>query len=142
MILVDTNLLLYAYDSSSAFHEGARGWVESAFSGTATVLLPWMVVLAFLRITTHARALACPLSASEARDIVDSWFEQPAVRLAEPTERHWDILRALLVDAHVHGPLVTDAHLAALAIEQGATLCTNDRDFTRFPGLAVEFPLQ
>ena len=79
---------------------------------------------------------------SEAREIVSSWLEQPIVDIAEPDERHWDILGTLLEDGQTVGPLVMDAVLAAVAIEHGATLCTTDRDFARFPGLSWINPLQ
>ena len=141
MILVDANLLIYAYDSSSPSHGLARGWLEEALSGFDPVCLSWQTILAFLRIITHSRVFERPLLAHEAVATVDSWLEQPAVRLLEPGERHWQILKRLLPEAQARGPLVMDAHLAALAIEHGATLCSSDRDFSRFRGLRVVNPL-
>jgi predicted nucleic acid-binding protein len=82
------------------------------------------------------------MTTAEASSIVDGWMEAPNVALLSPTEQHWAILSDLLPKSQARGPLIMDAHLAALAIEHGATLCTNDRDFLRFPGLKVEFPLQ
>jgi hypothetical protein len=78
---------------------------------------------------------------NDARQIVESWLEQPISTIVLPTDRHWALLSSLLTSGQASGPLVSDAHLAALAIEHGATLVTNDRDFARFPGLDVEYPL-
>ena len=141
MILVDANLLLYAYDASSRFHARARGWLEEVLSGPDPVGLAWTTVLAFLRISTNSRALAHPLSLKEAISIVSSWLGQPCVMLLEPGEKHWEILSSLLESAQVRGPLVMDAHLAALALEHGAVLASSDRDFSRFDRLRTLNPL-
>lgn len=140
MILVDANLLIYAYNSSTELHKAARSWVESAFSGSAPVWLAWSTIHAFLRLTTHRALFPHPLNMSDAIGIVESWLAQPAVGIVEPGNAYWPILRGLLRDAQVHGPLVMDAHLAALAIEHGAVLHTTDRDFLRFEGLQVRNP--
>jgi len=141
MMVVDANLLLYAYNPSAGQHEKARAWLEKVLSGTEPVALPWVVVLAFLRIGTNPRAFPQPLTTAEAVSIVSEWFAQPNVRVLEPTDRHWTLLAALLPAAQVKGPLVTDAHLATLAIEHGATLCSTDGDFSRFPRLRWRNPL-
>jgi uncharacterized protein len=141
MILIDANLLLYAYDSSTAEHRAARRWLEAAFSQPEPVLLPWASILAFLRISTNPRAWRQPLSMAEAGALVDEWFALPHVTVPSTTERHWLILRSMLAASHCRGPLVSDAHLAALAVEHGATLCSNDRDFARFPDVRVHYPL-
>ena len=141
MIVVDANLLLYAYDASSAAHDAARAWLEETLSSSDPVGLPWATLLAFLRISTNPRALTRPLSMAEASAIVDAWLSQPCVTIAEPGERHWEVLAGLLAAGQVRGPLVSDAHLAALAIEHGATLATTDRDFARFDGLRTSNPL-
>jgi len=141
MILIDANLLLYAYDHSAPQHEACRRWIEGAFSGPEPVLLPWIGILAFLRVATNPRVWQQPLSVSEAAAIVDEWLALPNVAVTSPGERHWSILRRILPEAQCRGPLVMDAHLAALAIEHGATLCTNDRDFSRFPKLRLFNPL-
>jgi uncharacterized protein len=141
MILVDANLLLYAYNSSFPRHEAARVWFERALAGSELVGLPWLSVLAFLRISTNPRAFPAPLAIDEASRIVSQWFEHSGVRRVDAGESHWTILNGLLSDSQASGPLVTDAHLAALAIEHGALLCTADRDFRRFDGLRVEYPL-
>lgn len=141
MILVDANLLLYAEDARSAVNEAARTWLDAQLSGAEPVLLPWTVLTAFVRIGTNARVFERPLSLAEAIERVDGWLAQPCVRVARPTERHWEVLRGLLTRGKAIGNLVTDAHLAALAIEHGATLCSTDADFARFPGLSWKNPL-
>ncbi|MBI4421465.1 MAG: PIN domain-containing protein [Gemmatimonadetes bacterium] len=141
MILVDANVLLYAYHPRAAQHQRCRGWVEEYFSGPVPVRLPWATITAFLRISTHPRVFELPLSMAEAAATVAAWLTAPAVEAIAPGERYWEILRGLLESAQVSGPLVTDAALAALALEHGATLCTTDRDFTRFPQLRTVNPL-
>ena len=142
MILVDANLLLYAYDPSSPQHVAARNWFEATMSRSEPVGLSWATLLAFVRIGTSPRALEHPLSLTEAAAIVSAWLERPTVTLLNPGERHWQILREVMAKGQVRGPLVTDAHLAALAIEHGAVLATTDRDFARFPGLKFFNPLE
>ena len=140
MILVDANVLLYAYQPRSEFHQRCRAWVEEAFSGEEPVCLAWVTVLAFVRISTNPRIFEQPLLPGEAAATVASWLERPSVSVLEAGERCWEIFRQLLVDAQASGPLVTDAFLAALALENGATLVTTDRDFTRFPNLKLKNP--
>lgn len=142
MILVDANLLLYAYDAASPHHEAARTWWEERLSGSQVVRLAWVTVVAFVRIGTHPRVFEEPMTLGEATGYVTSWWEQPGVDVLEPGGRHWQILSRLLVDSRASGNLVTDAHLAALAIEYGATLCSTDRDFRRFEKLSWEDPLE
>jgi toxin-antitoxin system PIN domain toxin len=141
MILIDANLLLYAYDHSSPHHQGAHDWLEATFSEPEPVGLAWMTLLAFLRIGTSPRPLENPLSVREAAAIVGDWLERPMVTLLNPGERHWEILCDLMAKGQAKGSLIMDAHLAALAIEHGATLATTDRDFARFPGLKFFNPL-
>ena len=142
MILVDANLLLHAYNTSSPDYEIARSWLEKTFSGSELVRLAWVTLLAFVRIGTNSRAFPRPLTSPEAVAIVSDWLRQPAVAMLDPGERHWEILKSLLTENQVYGPLVMDAHLAALAIEHGATLCTSDQDFSRFPSLRAQNPLK
>ena len=141
MILLDANLLLYAYDSSSQHHLKARQWLENTLSEHLPVRLAWITIVAFLRISTNRKIFENPLSISEATLIVKEWLEHPVVDVLNPTERHWFILSRLLSDGQASGPLVMDAHLAALAIEHGARLYTTDRDFSRFDDLQVINPL-
>jgi toxin-antitoxin system PIN domain toxin len=142
MILIDANLLLYAYDSSSEYHKNAKNWLQEILSQAEPVRLSWMTILAFLRISTNPRAFTRPLSINEALAVVSEWLSIPSVHILNPTERHFEIMKTLLPAAQVLGPLVMDGHLAALAIEHGATLYTNDKDFARFSGVRVRNPLQ
>ena len=141
MKLPDVNLLLYAVDEGSARHEPARAWVEERLSGTETFAFTWVVLLACIRLTTSPRVFQSPLSTSEALDLVDSWLAQPCATVVHPTSRHAPVLRDLLEPLGTAGNLTTDAHLAALAIEHGAELCSTDRDFSRFAGLRWADPL-
>ena len=141
MILVDANILLYAYDPDSPRHEPARIWLETTLSRPEPVGVSWVTILAFLRIGTDPRVLQHPVSVTEAMAIVSGWLERPMVTILNPGPRHWEILRDLVTEGEAHGPLFTDAHLAALAVEHGATLATTDRHFRRFPGLRMLNPL-
>lgn len=141
MMLVDANLLLYAYHPRSKVHEASRAWLESAFSGRELVRIAWMTVFAFLRISTNPHVFERPLSTDEASAIVSSWLTQPSVEPLEPGDRYWEIFQSVMRDGQATGPLVMDAALAALAIEHGATLQTTDKDFARFSGLKWVNPL-
>lgn len=141
MILVDANLLIYAIDQESVHHAKAHAWVEQILSETTPVGIAWIVVLAFLRITTLKRLTLNALSPERAIAYVDSWLALPHVSLILPGEQHWPILRNLLQVSGTGGNLTSDAHLAALAIEHGSTVFTADRDFRRFPGVSVVNPL-
>lgn len=141
MILVDANLLLYAYHERAEHHAGARRWLETTLSGSELVRFPWLAVWAFLRIATNPRVFERPLSSTEAAAAVSSWLDQPVAAMLEPAERYWAILSDLMQQGQVTGPLVMDAAIAALAVEHGATLYTTDRDFARFPGLKWRNPL-
>jgi toxin-antitoxin system PIN domain toxin len=140
VILVDANVVLHAYYPRAEKHQPCRRWIEEAFSGLTPIGLSWITVWAFLRIITNPRAFEQSLSMREAMEIVSAWFEVPVVILLEPGERYWELLGRLLLDSQVKGPLVTDAALAALALEHGASLCTTDLDFTRFRNLKVLDP--
>ena len=142
MKLPDLNILLYAVDEGSARHQPARAWVEERLSGTETFALAWVVLLAFIRLTTSSRVFRSPLTTSEALDLVDGWLAQPCATVVHPTSRHAPVLRDLLEPLGTAGNLTTDAHLAALAIEHGAQLCSTDRDFSRFAGLRWANPLE
>lgn len=141
MIVLDANILLYAYDAASSHHAKARAWVEAVFSGATPVGLPWQNISAFLRILTNPRLPGARFTLQEALQIVDSWLEQPNVRPLAPGEDHWALFRQMTVEGQASGPLVSDAHLAALTIEYGGVLHTTDRDFARFPGLRWTNPL-
>jgi toxin-antitoxin system PIN domain toxin len=141
LILVDANLLLYAYHPRAEQHEASRQWLETVLAGTDLVRFAWLTLWAFLRIATNPRVFERPLTASEAADAVSTWLSQPVAGIVEPGERHWEILRKVVRDGQAAGPLVMDAVIAAMAIEHGAVLCTTDRDFSRFPGLRWTNPL-
>ena len=141
MILPDANLLLYAVDETARHHEPAASWLEELLSGSETVAMSWMVMTAFLRIATNARLYEHPRSVDEAFGIVQGWLDRGSTTIVTPTRRHLQRMSELLATTGVGGNLVNDAHLAALAIEHGATLHSADHDFARFPGLAWHNPL-
>lgn len=141
MILVDANLLIYAVDSDSVHHKAARRWLEKSLSGTSQVGLAWIVLLAFLRITTHPRIMQYPLLPDAALNYVGEWLAQPSVVSVAPGERHWPILRQMLSSSGMAANLTSDAHLAALAIEHGYAVYSADHDFKRFSGLKHVNPL-
>lgn len=141
MIILDANVLLYAYHSGSQHHESCRAWLEAVLNGSEQVGLPWQTILAFIRIATNPRAFQRPLRTADAIEIVETWLACPPVMVVGPADHYWPLLKQQLTDAQVSGPLVTDAALASLAIEHGAVLCTTDRDFARFRGLKLLDPL-
>lgn len=142
MKVLDVNLLLYALDDSSPRHDLARPWLEATLSGRETVGLPWTTLLAFLRLSTRSAVFAAPLTADEALDVIDGWLALTPVVVVEPGRRHAAVLRELLGSVGTAGNLVPDAHLAALAVEHGAELCSCDADFSRFPGVRWVDPLR
>ena len=142
MILVDANLLIYAYNPAAGQHAAAKRWLEAVVAGRTPVRFAWVTVLAFVRIMTHPQVFKRPFSMQEAVEMVDSWLAQPSVAMLGPSDDHWSMLRQLLLNGQASGPLSTDAHLAALAVEHGATLFTTDRDFARFPNLQFVNPLE
>ncbi len=142
MILIDANLLIYAVNRDSPAHRESREWLERVLQGAEPVGFAWVVLLAFLRLTTRRGLFEHPLSIKAALDIVDSWLDQPAATTVHPGRDHARILRQLLLTSGAGGNLTTDAHLAALAIEQNAELYSDDRDSRRFAGLRWRNPLQ
>ena len=140
MKLLDANILLYAYDSSSVHHSTCRSWLDATLNSEETIALPWQTLLAFVRIATNPRAVRQPLSGPDACEIVSSWLDRLNVAVIGAGDRFWEIFQAQVSDAQVSGPLVTDAALAALAFEHGATLCSTDSDFRRFRGLKLLDP--
>ena len=142
MILPDVNLLLYAYNGDAEQHEAAVGWLESVLAGSEPIGLTWTTILGFLRMGTHPRMFPNPMTVEEATSVVNGWLQHPAVVVLASGDRHWEILQQMIVTGKVSGPLITDAHLAATAVEHGAVLFTTDRDFARFPGLRWQNPLE
>ena len=141
MILVDVNILVYAHINAAPQHDAAATWLDRQINGSSRVGLPWASLLGFLRLTTNPRVLERPLRMASAWEQVTDWLANETVWVPAPTERHTGILATLLGQAGVHGNLVPDAHLAALAIEHGLTLCSADSDFRRFAKLKWHNPL-
>jgi toxin-antitoxin system PIN domain toxin len=141
VILVDANILIYACNGDAEQHADSRHWLDAKLNGAAPVALPWASLLAFLRIATNPRAFRAPLNMAMAWEQISNWLSAETVWTPEPTERHAAVLGPLLALPGIYGNLVPDAHLAALAIEHGLTLCSTDGDFARFPGLAWQNPL-
>jgi toxin-antitoxin system PIN domain toxin len=141
VIVLDANLFIYAYNSSSVHHAKGRAWLEATLSDTEVVGIPWQAVSAFLRVMTNPRLPADRFTVEQATHIVDLWLAHPIVRVLTPGERYWPLFRRMVVQGQAAGPLVTDAEIAALTIEYGGVLYTADRDFARFPGLRWVNPL-
>ena len=141
MILVDANLLIYAVNEDAAPHRRAKAWLEAALSGKETVGFSWNVLLAFLRLTTRPGLFRNALQPAAAFELMAAWLDQPAAVVVHPGPRHLAILRGLLEPLGAGGNLTSDAHLAAIAMEHGAELCSSDADFARFTGLRWRNPL-
>jgi toxin-antitoxin system PIN domain toxin len=141
VICIDVNLLLYATNPNAAAHTATRVWFEDQMNSGERVGLPWPTLLSFLRLSTQAPFLKPPFTMDTALSFVDEWLEWETVWTPEPTERH-SVILAELLRAVPRSAMVRDAHLAALAIEHGLTLCTADAGFRMFPGLKVHNPLQ
>ena len=135
----DVNVLLYAVNSDSAQHKTAASWLAESFARPQGVGFGWMALLGFLRLSTRNGIFARPLGIEQALSVVDVWLSQPTASILNPTDRHAGVLGRLLLGAGSGGNLVSDAHLAALAIEHGAELGTFDRDFARFAGLRLQW---
>jgi toxin-antitoxin system PIN domain toxin len=131
-MIVDANVLLYAVDATSPFHEPSRDWLESALNGDRRVGLPWSSLWAFVRIATHPRALEAPLLPVEASEFVADWLAAPAAWTPRPGRGHATLVAELLVDLDLRGNLVPDAVLAALCLEHGVPIVSADSDFARF----------
>jgi len=141
VIIVDANILVYAYNADAPQHAAAASWLDDLFGGPEIIGLPWMTLWAFLRIVTSPRLWPNPKSAQEAFQIVREWLAQPGVFIIHPGQRHVELLERLVTEHRAAGPLVSDAALAALALENGAVLASTDRDFSRFPDLRWGNPL-
>ena len=141
MIVPDVNLLIYAYHEDAPLHGKARRWWESLFGGAERVGVPWAVSLGFMRLMTNRRMLERPMPPERAADCVREWFRYPHVAPLHPGPEHPALLREQLAHAGAGGSLVADAHIAAIAIEYGAEVHSNDADFARFHGLRWRNPL-
>lgn len=140
MIVVDANVLVYASNQDAAHHAVSRRWLDEALSGQETVGFSWIVLLAYIRLTTNPRIFPAPLSTAEAFAQVERWLDTPSATILSPTPRHLGVLAGLLNDHTTAANLVNDAHLAALAVEHGATVASFDRDFGRFAGVRTAVP--
>jgi hypothetical protein len=140
-MLVDANILLFATDEASPFHEPAADWLTERLNGSRRVGLPWQSLGAFLRISTHPRIGPRPLSPDEAWNQVEAWLGADAAWIPAPTERHAEVLRSLVLSYHLRGNAVADAQLAALAVEHGLSVCSADTDFARFREIEWENPV-
>ncbi len=141
MIVIDANLLLYAYTPNSPSHKKAVAWLEMTLSKDEAIGLPCQVISAFIRIVTNRKIPGFSRPIEEAIATVEEWLTLPNLRVLTPGDRHWAIFRRLLVEGQASGDLVSDAQIAALTIEHGGVLYTADRDFARFPGLRWVNPL-
>lgn len=141
-MIVDANILLYACNADDPRHEPARTWLEAALNGDTRIGLPWQTLGAFLRIATNPRAFPDPLNPDQAWQQVDEWLDAPRGWIPQPTAQYRRVLGQLIHGHGVRGPLVTDAQLAALAIDHGVTLVSTDADFARFPKLRWVDPLR
>jgi uncharacterized protein len=141
MIVPDANLLLYATNRDAPLHQAARRWLEKTLSGSEPAAFSWSVILAFLRLTTRPGVFRTPLPIEDSFERVADWLDVPGVQILQPGPRHFTILRDLLAPLGTGGNLTSDAHLAALAIEHNALLCSCDSDFARFAGLRWKNPL-
>jgi uncharacterized protein len=135
------NVLLYARNRGEHRHEAAAAFVEDVLNGPRRVGLPWQSLHAFLRISTHPRVFDKPLTPGQAADQVDSWLAAPAAWVPVPGLRHGEVLLGLVRTLRITGPLLSDAGLAALALEHGVGIWSTDADFARFPGLRWENPI-
>lgn len=142
MILPDINILVYAYNSASRYHENARYWLQEALAGPRMVGIAWAVGFGFVRLLSNPRIFTNPARPAELIGIVQSWLSLPTVRSIVPGVRHLEIAERLFRESGCSGETTTDVHLAALAIELDATLYSNDSDFGRFPDLSWENPLK
>ncbi len=141
MIILDVNVLLYAHDLDAPQNQVATTWLEQLFASSDVIGLPWQTISAFLRVSTDRRMPVHQKTLPQVFQLVREWLSQPGVVLVQPGPRHLELLERLAVDNYAVGPLVSDAVLAALAIENGATLASTDRDFSRFQNLRWINPL-
>ncbi len=140
MIKPDVNILVYAYDDTSSFHESASSWLEKALSDEQ-VFFSWHTICGFLRIITNNRIFKNPVTIDQAIGIVDGWLELENTHIVAPEKHYWPMFARMLTESQAAGDLVMDAHIAAMAASCGATVASTDRDFTRFPGIQLVNPI-
>ena len=142
MNLIDVNVLIYAANREADQHPRFRAWLATALGGADALACASHTLASVVRILTHDRLLRRPLTVDQALTFAQSVRSAPSVHQLEPGEQHWNIFAALCRSAKAKGNLAMDAWLAALAIENGCTLITTDRDFARFDGLQWRHPLR
>ena len=141
MILTDANLLIYAYNESSPEHRAARSWLRTTLAGPEPVAFSWIALMAFARVATNKKIFAKPYSTNEAFEVIENWLSAPGSLILTPGDKHLAIVKRLANEGPVYGAALTDAHIAALAIEHGVVLATTDSDFKSFKGLKVLNPI-
>jgi hypothetical protein len=141
VILLDVNLVVYAFNSGADEHGAVRRWLEEQVRAGVAIGVPWHTILGLLRLSTNPRVFSPPLTMNDALEVAQSLLDNANVFIPQPTERHMPLLSTLLKGERISGNLVSDAHLAALAIEHGLVLCSTDSDFARFRGLRWTNPL-
>ncbi len=140
-MLLDANVLLYAHNADDPHHDRARAWLVEALNGPTRLGFPWQTVTAFLRIATNPRAFPEPLEPEAAWAQVTDWLAAPRAWVPQPTLAYPDVLGRLVRSHRIRGPLVTDAALAALAIDHGVAVVSTDADFARFTDVTWINPL-
>jgi uncharacterized protein len=140
MILPDANTLIYAVNRSSDQHATALKALRQGFDDSRGVAFAWTVLVAFLRLSTRSGIFPRPLSVDDALRVIERWLAHSRALVVHPGEQHTHIIGRLLRSVGTAGNLTTDAHLAALAIEHGATVLSFDRDFARFEGVQWKLP--
>lgn len=142
MKIIDLNILLYAVNQDSAHHKAIIAWLNDAMDDDEPIGFAWVVLLGFMRLSTNPRIFPQALSPNDAITMVDRWVAHPNTRVLTERDDHWEVLRDLLLDLGTAANLVTDTHLAAVAITHGAVLVSCDTDYARFQDLRWENPLK
>jgi len=142
MIAVDTNILVYAHRIESPWHAPAAVAVRDLAEDTAPWAIPWPCIHEFIGVVTNPRVFRTPTPLERALDDIEVWMESPSLRVIGESGAYWPHLREALVRGSVVGAVVHDARIAAICKSHGVTaLLTADRDFSRFPTVAVRNPL-
>ena len=141
MILTDANILIYAYNELASEHRSARTWLRTSLAGPEPIAFSWLAIMAFVRVATNKKIFSKPYSTNESFDVVENWLSAPGSLILTPGGEHLKIVKRLANESGVYGAMLTDAHIAALAIEHGITLATTDSDFSQFNGLKWINPL-
>ena len=141
MILTDANILIYSYNELPPEHKAARTWRHKSLADPEPMAFCWISLMAFVRVSTNKKIFTKPYSTDEAFDVIQNWLSTPGSLIISPGHEHLSIVKRLAHESGVYGALLTDAQIAALAIEHGVTLATSDSDFRKFTGLKSINPL-